>query len=65
MNGTDQLWDLGVRTFAYVERLFDCFHSFLLLHGLLQPRGSAPIEGDDVTACLHVTCPGPEITRSI
>ena len=23
--GTDRLWDLWVRTFAYVERLFGCF----------------------------------------
>ena len=27
-NGTDRLWDLWVRTFAYVGRLFDCFLSF-------------------------------------
>jgi hypothetical protein len=29
--GTDRLWDLWVRTFAYVELLFDCFHSFSTL----------------------------------
>ena len=29
--GTDRLWDLWVRTFAYVERLFDCFLSFSTL----------------------------------
>jgi len=39
---TDRLWDLCVRTFAYVEWLFDCFHSFLLLYRIMQPRGSAP-----------------------
>jgi len=26
--GTNRLWDLWDRTFAYVERLFDCFLSF-------------------------------------
>jgi len=29
--GTDQSWDLWVRTFAYVEQLFDCFLSFSTL----------------------------------
>jgi hypothetical protein len=29
--GTDRLWDLWVRTFAYVERLFDCLLSFSTL----------------------------------
>jgi len=33
-----------------MERLFDCFLPFLSLYGGLQPRGSAPKEGDDVTA---------------
>jgi hypothetical protein len=28
--GTDRLWDLWVRTFAYVEQLFDCFLSTLV-----------------------------------
>jgi len=63
--GTDRLWDLWVRTFAYVERLFDCFHSFLHLYGFMQPRGSAPKEGDNVMARLHVTCPGPGNARFI
>jgi len=65
--GTDRLWDLWVRTIAYVERLFDCFLSFpfLLLYGIMQPRGSAPKEGDNVMARLHVTCPGPGNTRFI
>jgi hypothetical protein len=40
--GTDRLWDLLVRTIAYVERLFDCFLPFLLLYRIMQPRGSAP-----------------------
>jgi len=63
--GTDRLWDLWVRTFAYVERLFDYCHSFLLLYEIMQPRGSAPKEGDNVMARLHVTCPGPGNTRFI
>jgi len=63
--GTDRLWDLWVRTFAYVEWLFDCCLSFLLLYGIMQPRGSAPKEGDNVMARLHVTCPGPGNTRFI
>jgi hypothetical protein len=29
--GTDPLWDLWVCKFAYVELLFDCFHSFSTL----------------------------------
>ena len=28
--GTDRLWDLWVRTFVYIERLFDCFLSTLV-----------------------------------
>ena len=63
--GTDRLWDLWVRTFAYVERLFDCCHSFVLLYGIMQPRGSAPKEGDNVMARLHVTCQGPGNPRFI
>jgi len=63
--GTDRLWDLCVRTFAYVEQLFNCFHPFLLLYGIMQPRGSAPNEGDNVMAWLHVTYPGPGNTRFI
>jgi len=63
--GTDRLWDLWVRTFGYVERLFDSFYSFLLLYGCMQPRRSAPKEGDNVPARLHVTCPGPRNSRLI
>jgi len=63
--GADRLWDLCVRTFAYVARLCDCFPSFLLLYGIMQPRGSAPKEGDNVMAQLHVTCSGPGNTRFI
>jgi hypothetical protein len=58
-HGTDRLWDLWVRTFANIERLFDCCHSFLLLYRIMQPRGSAPKEGANVMARLHVMCPGP------
>jgi hypothetical protein len=53
--GTDQFWDLWVHTFAYVERLFDCFLPLLLLYRFMQPRGSAPKEGDNVMERLHVT----------
>ena len=59
---TDRLWDLWVCTCAYVERLIV---SFLLLYRFIQPRGSAPTEGDNVMARLHVTCPGPGNTRFI
>jgi len=38
---------------------------FLLLYGFMQPRGSAPKEGHDVTAQLHVVCPAPGITSLI
>jgi hypothetical protein len=31
---------------------------FLLLYGFIQPRGSAPTEGDNVMALLYVMCPG-------
>jgi len=63
--GTDRLWDLWVRTFVYVERLYECFLSILLLYAFMQPRGSAPKEGHNVMARLHVTCPGPGNTRII
>jgi len=59
LSGPDRLWDVWVRTFAYVERLFDCCHSFLLLYGIMQPTGSAPRERENVMARLHVLCPGP------
>jgi len=61
--GTDRLWDIWVRTFAYFEQLFDCF--LLLLYGVMQPRGSAPKEGDNVMAWLHMMCPGPGNMRFI
>jgi hypothetical protein len=32
---------------------------FLLLYRFIQPRRSAPREGDNVIAQLHVKCPGP------
>jgi len=38
---------------------------FLLLYGVMQPRRSAPKEGDNVMAWRHVTCPGPSNTRFI
>jgi len=59
LSGPDQFRDLWVHTIAYVEWLFDSFLSFLLLYRFMQPKGSAPKEGDNLMAWLHVTCPGP------
>jgi len=56
---TDWLLDWCICMFVYVAWLFHCFHSFLLFYGCIQPRGSAPKEGDDVMAWLHVTCQVP------
>jgi len=52
---------------VYEEWLFDPFFSFpfLLLYGFMQSTRSAPKEGDNVMARLHVTCPGPGNTRVI
>jgi hypothetical protein len=63
LSGTDRLRDLWVRTIAYGERGLIISFPFLLLYGFTQPRGSAPKEGDNVTARLHVTCTGPGNTR--
>ena len=63
--GTDRLWDLWVRTFAYAEQLFDCFLAFPTLVRFIKPRRSASKEGDNVTARLQVTCPGPGNTRFV
>jgi len=64
---TDRLWDLRVRTIPYVEWLFHSVFplSSLHLYWLWQHTTSAPKEGDNVTAWLHVTCPGPGTPRSI
>jgi len=43
--GSEQLWDLWVHMFAYIEWLFDRFLSSLLLHEGMQRRGSASKEG--------------------
>ena len=56
---TDWLWHLCIRTFVYIEWLFDCFHSFLLIYGFIQPRGLAPKERDDVMAWLQITSQVP------
>jgi len=61
---TDRLWDLWVCTFAYIERLFGCFLSTLVRVYAAQ-GGSAPNEGDNVTARLHVLCLGPGNTSFI
>jgi len=58
----------GTYGFVRVRTLNGClivFFPYLLLYGLMQPRGSAPKEGDNVTARLLVTCPGPGNTRFI
>jgi len=61
---------IGCGTYGFVHlcMLNGClivFFPFLLLYGFIQPRGSAPKEGDNVMAQLHVTCPGPGNTRCI
>jgi len=53
---TNQFWDWLVSTFVYVERLYVWFESILLLDGFMLPTGSAPTEGDNVMAGLHVMC---------
>ena len=56
----------GAYGFVHLRTLNGCLVvSFLLLYGFMQPRGSAPKEGDNVTARLHVTCPGPGNTSFI
>jgi len=52
LSGTDRLWDLWVRTIAYVGWLFHSLFPFSspLWYRLWQPRRSAPKEGDNVTA---------------
>jgi hypothetical protein len=56
----------GTSGFVHLRTLNGCLIvSFLLLYGCMQPRGSAPKEGDNVTARLYVTCPGPGKTRLI
>jgi len=57
---------IGCGTYGFVRlrTLNGCLivsFPFLLLYGFMQPRGSAPKEGDNVMAWLHVTCPGPVI----
>jgi hypothetical protein len=61
---------IGCGTYGFVRlrTLNSCLivsFPFLLLYGFMQPRGSAPKEGDNVTARLHVTCPGPGNTSFI
>ena len=56
----------GTYDFLHLCTLNGCLVvSFLLLYGFMQPRGSAHKEGDNVTARLHITCPGPGITSII
>jgi hypothetical protein len=64
---SDRLWDFWVPTIAYVGRMFRSLFPFpsFLLFWLQQPRRSALNERDNVTARLHVTCPGPGNGHSI
>jgi len=58
----------GTYGFVHLRMLNSCFvvsFAFLLLYGFMQPRGSAPKEGDNVMARLHETCPGPGNIRFI
>ena len=61
---------IGCGTYGFVRlrMLNGCWivsFPFLLLYRIMQPRGSAPKVGDNVTAQLHVMCPGPRTTRLI
>jgi len=50
----------GTYGFVHLRTLNGCLVvSFLLLYGIMQPRGSAHKEGDNVTARLHIACLGP------
>jgi hypothetical protein len=52
--------------FVHLRTLTGCLIvSFLLLYGFMQPRGSAPKEGDNVRARLYEKCPVPGNTRFI
>jgi len=42
---TNRVWDLWVRTFAYVERLFDRFHSFPTLVHVYAAQGVCTMRG--------------------
>jgi len=58
----------GTYGFVHLGTLDGCWiisFSFLLLNGCMQPRWSAPKEGDIVMAWLHVMCSGPGNTRVI
>ena len=63
----DRLRDVWVRTIVYVGWLLHSLFPFpsFLLYWLWQPRRSASKERDDVTARLHVMCPGPGNGHSI
>jgi hypothetical protein len=61
---------IGCGTYGFVRlgTLNGCLivsFPFLLLYGIMQPRGSAPREGDNVMAWLHMTCPGPGTARVV
>ena len=61
---------IGCGTYGFVRLLTlnGCLivsFPFLLWYEIMQPRGSAPKEGDNVMVRLHVTCPGPGNTHFI
>jgi hypothetical protein len=56
----------GTYGFQRLRTLNGClivFFPFLLLYGFMQPRGSAPREGDNVMSRLHVMCLVPGNTH--
>jgi len=60
--GIDRLRDIWVHIIVYMEQLIDCFLTISCVSYscmVMQPGRYAPQEGDNVTARLHETCPGP------
>jgi len=58
----------GTHGFVRLHTLNSCLivsFPFLLLYRLIKPSGSAPKEGENVTAWLHVRCPGQGNTHFI
>ena len=64
-HSVNQLWDLRVCLTVYSKWDFIVSSSFQLLTGFVQPRGSEPKKGNNVTVQLHVTCPVLDITHCI
>jgi hypothetical protein len=62
---TDRFWDYGFVNLRALNGNLIVVIFFLLLYGIMQPRGSAPKVGDNVMARLQVTCLGPGNTGCI